>query len=81
VSVNLLKMRRAMGWSQRHLASRVGVTRPTIANLESGRKRGSLALWDRLEDTFGVPQRWLRKTVAPSSDTGSGTRLEDRRGL
>lgn len=57
-----------MGWSQRHLASVVGVSRQTITNLENGSRLGSVTLWDRLEAIFGVPQQWLRRDETASSD-------------
>jgi transcriptional regulator with XRE-family HTH domain len=73
MTVNLRKMRVAMGWSQQHLASKVGVSRSTITLLENGSKTGSVALWDRIEQVLDVPQQWLRKKEVLSVGLDGGT--------
>jgi transcriptional regulator with XRE-family HTH domain len=42
------------GWSQQALADRVGVARNTIARLETGNRRPSFAMLERLARAFGV---------------------------
>ncbi len=48
------RLRDARGWSQRELARRVGVARNTVARIETGNRRPSLALLERLARTFKV---------------------------
>lgn len=48
------EFRRAHGWTQEELASRVDVTRQTIISLEGGRYNASLLLAHKLAVCFGV---------------------------
>lgn len=48
------RLRAARGWSQRELATRVGVARNTVARIETGNRRPSLALLERLARVFKV---------------------------
>jgi transcriptional regulator with XRE-family HTH domain len=52
------RMREKM--TQEALARKAGLSSSMIALLESGRKRGSVDTWDRLELVLGVDQRVLR---------------------
>ncbi|MDR3154503.1 MAG: helix-turn-helix transcriptional regulator [Deltaproteobacteria bacterium] len=70
---NLKRKRLELGMSQKSLATLAGVTRQSISWLELGEVKGSVGLWDRLEDILGEPQRWLRSGII-------STRQKNRRG-
>jgi transcriptional regulator with XRE-family HTH domain len=69
--INLKNRRKDLGLSQEALARQSGVERSTIAFLETGKRNGSVELWDRLEDILKAPQRWLREKELPSRKGGS----------
>ena len=48
-------------WSLEYVAKKIGVTKTAIHNIETGKRQGSLGIWDALEDLFGIDQRTLRK--------------------
>lgn len=80
--INLLKLRRERGWSQRQLAEVSGVGRVTIANLERGaHKSPDAATLERLAGALGVPPGALWETPeTPAADgdavAGLGAFLE-----
>lgn len=47
--------------TQQALADLAGVKRPQISLLESGRRKGSVDVWDRLEAALKIDQRKLRQ--------------------
>ena len=49
---SLREHRAGLGWSQRHLADQLGVSRQTIISLEKGRYSPSLSLAFRLAALF-----------------------------
>ena len=53
-SAAVKRLRRKRAWTQAELAHRVGVARVTIARIEIGNRRPSLALLERLARTFRV---------------------------
>jgi putative transcriptional regulator len=69
---NRLRERRAVnGWSQAHLADRLGVSRQTVNALETGRYDPSLPLAFRLARVFDTT---IEELFDPSDDDlGSGT--------
>ena len=56
----LRKYRLERGWTQEFVAKKIGVNKVTIHDLETGKRMGSIRVWDALEDLFEVPQRQLR---------------------
>ena len=52
--MRLKKLREARDWTQAELAEKVGVARNTIALLEIGQRRPSLALLERLAKVLKV---------------------------
>lgn len=48
--------RRRLGLTQQHLADQVGLTRPSIANIEACRQRIDLATFIRLRDLLAFDQ-------------------------
>ena len=48
------RLRNARGWTQEQLATRVGCARNTIARIETGNRRPSLTLLERLSVIFKV---------------------------
>ena len=53
--------RRERGMTQQQVAAMLGITVRQYQNIESGKTMGKIALWDQLEDLFGVHQRRLRE--------------------
>lgn len=51
--------RRAMGLTQDQAATKVGLTRSSIANIEAGRQMSTIADVARYADIFGVDPAWL----------------------
>lgn len=49
------RLRNQRGWTQEELAKRVGVARATIARIETGNRRPSLALLEQLAQALKVP--------------------------
>ena len=70
----LREARRERGMTQQQVAGMLDITVRQYQNIESGKTMGKIALWDALEDLFGVHQRRLRDVSAkkpncPSSET------------
>jgi transcriptional regulator with XRE-family HTH domain len=63
----LRKARKAKNMTQSRLADLVGLKRPQISLLETGRRGGSVDAWDRLEEALGVPAKQLRTIVKETS--------------
>lgn len=59
--IKLRQARQSRGWTLEHVAKKIGVTKAAIRDLEIGRRKGSIPVWDALEDLFGIPQRQLRE--------------------
>lgn len=63
----VLEMRERRGWPQQHVATAMGWTRASIANIEGGRQRVMLHDLPRLADVLGLPVRdllpakWLKR--------------------
>ena len=58
---SLRQARRKRGMTQQQVATEVGIGLRYYQDIESGKKCGSFAIWDALEDLFGVHQRSLRE--------------------
>ena len=61
--IQLRHERIARGWSLEYVASKIGVTKTAIHDIETGKRLGSIKVWDALEDLFGENQRTLRKQI------------------
>ena len=59
--VNLKKARILAGYTQQQMAIMLQISTRYYAMIESGERNGSFALWDRLEELFGIHQRDLRE--------------------
>jgi DNA-binding XRE family transcriptional regulator len=60
---NLAVMRKALGLTQRRLASCVNVSVSTIQAIELGKLKMSRGLARRIEHRFGVDAEWLRNNL------------------
>ncbi|MFJ5817473.1 helix-turn-helix transcriptional regulator [Streptomyces sp. NPDC093108] len=58
----LSRLRAARGWSYDELASRSGLSRRTLIEIEQGRTIGTLNTWHALAHAFGIP---LGELLAP----------------
>ena len=58
---NLQAARKAKGMTQKQVAEYLGITEQYYQAIEYGKKVGSIAIWDKLEDMFSVHQRQLRE--------------------
>lgn len=56
----LKSARKAAGMTQQQVAVRIGIEPRYYKAIESGERLGSIAVWDALEDLFGINQRVLR---------------------
>ena len=66
--------RQAQGMRQADLARRVGVARPTLALIETGRRRPSAAVAAKLAEVLDVDPTWLfSEEVA-----GNESRVDER---
>lgn len=52
--------RKRLGYTQRLMASLLDISERQYQRIELGATRGTIDLWDRLEDITGVNQRTLR---------------------
>lgn len=65
----VLEMRERRGWPQEHVASAMGWTRASIANIEGGKQRVMLHDLPRLAAVLGLPVRdllpaaWLKRGI------------------
>jgi transcriptional regulator with XRE-family HTH domain len=67
MALNLKKIRIEHNLTQRQLADKVGLEQSQISNLETGRRLGSVTIWDRLEKVLNVDQRTLRQVETPDN--------------
>ena len=47
--------------TQKELAKQLNISERYYQAIELGEQQGSIAVWDKLEDIFNIPQRQLRK--------------------
>ena len=66
---NLKNARHTAGLTQQQVADRLGIGLRHYKKIESGETLGSIAIWDALEDLFGIPQRTLRETRRGQEDS------------
>ena len=52
--------RNEKGFIQKVMADKLGITVRHYQRIERGETVGTIALWDKIEDLVGVPQRLLR---------------------
>ena len=57
---NLKKARKDAGMTKQAVADKLGITLRYYGMIEGGYRQGGQAIWDQLEDLFGVHQRVLR---------------------
>ena len=57
----LNRIRKQKGYSASEMAKAIGISMRYYQQLESGIRKGSVDVWDALEDFLGVNQRILRK--------------------
>lgn len=60
---NLKKARNEKGLTQKQVAEYLGITLRGYQFIESGGRKGSVGIWDKLEDILGVNQRILRNQI------------------
>lgn len=65
----LKAVRRAAGMTQQDMADRLGMSLRQYKNIESGKSVGTVAMWDELEDLFGINQRELRAMYPGKGDS------------
>lgn len=65
---NLRAARKTKGMTQQAMADELGVHERYYKALESGERLGSIEIWDRLEDMFGVNQRVLREVLSQGNE-------------
>ena len=47
--------------TQKEIALKLGISERYYQAIELGSQQGSIAIWDKLEDLFNIPQRQLRE--------------------
>ena len=70
--MNLKGTRKAKGWTQQKMASKLGVSQAYLSLLESGRRHPSPRLWNRLARLFDLPP-----TLVPPRDETVATSPSD----
>lgn len=68
----ILALRKKHGWSQQHLAKKIGTSGPIVGRYERGEMVPSVEVAKKLSSTFGVTLDYLM------DDTGSNTEIKDR---
>lgn len=58
---NLKQARKAAGFTQQVMAEKLCIGLRHYKKIESGETLGSIEIWDKLEDLFGLNQRVLRE--------------------
>jgi transcriptional regulator with XRE-family HTH domain len=59
--LNLIRARKALGWSQRKLAEKIQVSANALSRLENGSNDGHPSTWALLSAITGVPVYKLRE--------------------
>ena len=60
---NLQAARRAKGLTQEQMAEYLQICDVHYRRIELGHVMGRVEMWDKLEDFFGLDQRWLRENT------------------
>lgn len=58
---NLKSARLYKNLTQKEMAKILGISTNHYQAIELGSQQGSIAIWDKLEDLFNIPQRQLRE--------------------
>ena len=58
---NLKRARKAAGLTQQQVADKLGISEIGYRQIESGKRIGTIKIWDMLEDLFKIHQRKLRE--------------------
>lgn len=58
---NLIVARNEKKLSQKKVAELIGISERAYKFIEYGERIGSIEVWDKLEDLFGIHQRVLRE--------------------
>jgi transcriptional regulator with XRE-family HTH domain len=66
------ELRRAEGLAQEELAAAIGVSRSTIAGIETGGDRGGIETMIAIADHYKVPMDWLLCRATPSGAPATG---------
>ena len=75
----LRRLRTAKGLSQKELAKRMYVTRPTVARWESGSRMPDAAMISQLSECLGVDVNTLLSAAAESDDAPNVIMVDDRK--
>lgn len=65
---NLKKARKDAGLTQEQMAERLDICLRNYKYIESGKTDGKIAMWDAMEDLFGIHQRILRENHPDKED-------------
>jgi transcriptional regulator with XRE-family HTH domain len=65
IGARVRELRRAEGIGQEELAAIIGVSRSTIAGIETGGDRGGIETMIAIADHYKVPMDWLLDRVLP----------------
>lgn len=57
---NLIKARKDRKWTQSETAEKLGISFRQYQRIESGESKGTIELWDKIEDLFLLTSRFLR---------------------
>ena len=71
-------LRQLRDWTQNELATAVGITQNYLSDLETGKRKGPLALHRKFADALGVPFELL-STIAGSEKDSDPARFAKRR--
>ena len=66
---NLILARKKAKLTQLDVANILGISVRHYQNIEYGTRQGSIEIWDKLEDLFGIPQRQLREIEKMPGDS------------
>ena len=67
----LKRQRRARDWTQEELASRLGCAPVSLRKIESGERRPSKEIAQRIADVFSVPEEHRASFIAFARDNGT----------
>ncbi len=65
--MKLILLRTEKGWSQEETAKKLGVSITTYCFLETGRSNGTLNLWSKIQEVFGIPNAEMWETINPKA--------------
>lgn len=71
-AAGMLRLRRGLGWSQKHLAAEAGLSGPMITLLECGQRNFTLPVLEKIAGALGTSVPAMLTPAAPQDGGAAG---------